>query len=293
MSTTANSSPPSRTSRSEFRSDVDEPLAQLLEELVAGRVTEGVVDLLEVVEVDEQEGKVAIRRHASPIGEERVEDPEQVATVAETGQVVGHRLAVALLAQLLQAPDRQHEPDADHEQCRRRQPDRDPADRAQRADEQDDERGGGAELGKQEPGRLLGSERVRRPLAQPDRHRHDDDRRRPGDPVEDDADVRRSDRVREQVERVADDVQADARRKQDPGPSSSSGEQRRASDDEAEQQQVPDRVGEVRHRRHAGCRPSTTRIGGRRTPRTPPPRRRRRWRRPASWGPRACAAPAA
>ena len=88
---------------------------ELLQELVAGRVAEGVVDLLEVVEVDEQEGKVAIRRRRRRLGEERVEDPEQVATVAEAGQVVGHRLAVALLAQRLQAPDRQHEPDADHD----------------------------------------------------------------------------------------------------------------------------------------------------------------------------------
>ena len=36
-----------------------QPRAQLAEQLIAGRVAEGVVDLLEVVEVDEQEAEVA------------------------------------------------------------------------------------------------------------------------------------------------------------------------------------------------------------------------------------------
>ena len=57
-STTANSSPPSLTTRSDVASDSGRRGPSWSEQLIAGRVTEGVVDLLEVVEVDEQEGQL-------------------------------------------------------------------------------------------------------------------------------------------------------------------------------------------------------------------------------------------
>ncbi len=55
--TTANSSPPSRTSRSaRSRTNAAEPVADLLEQVVAGVVPQAVVDLLEPVEVEQQQG---------------------------------------------------------------------------------------------------------------------------------------------------------------------------------------------------------------------------------------------
>ena len=81
--------------------------AQLPQELVACRMAKGVVDLLEVIEVDEEEsqGPVGGQRIVA-LGEECIEHTEEVPTVAETGQVVGHRLAVPFLAESLQTPAR-------------------------------------------------------------------------------------------------------------------------------------------------------------------------------------------
>ena len=64
MSTTANSSPPSRASVSPSRSAPLQPLGDDLEQLVAVVVPERVVDLLEAVEVDEQHRDRALRAHA-------------------------------------------------------------------------------------------------------------------------------------------------------------------------------------------------------------------------------------
>ena len=128
-----------------------EPGAEQLQELVAGRVPEGVVDLLEMVEVDEQERQMAFgRRRIVAVSKEVVENTEQVAAVAEPGQVVGDGLAVPLEAQLLKPSYRQDESDSDGEQRRGCEPDRDPADRSQRADEQHQEGGDGADLRKDE-----------------------------------------------------------------------------------------------------------------------------------------------
>jgi len=61
-----------------------QPRAQLPEQLVAGGVAEGVVDLLEMVEVDEQEREAAPAGvRVTVVGEERVEQVEELATVAE------------------------------------------------------------------------------------------------------------------------------------------------------------------------------------------------------------------
>ena len=58
-STTANSSPPSRET-APVAGDLDEPVRDLAQQLVAGVVPERVVDLLEAVEVDQQ------HRHVLP-----------------------------------------------------------------------------------------------------------------------------------------------------------------------------------------------------------------------------------
>ena len=62
---TANSSPPRRATRS-CRRTLAEAGTDLAEQSVAGRVAEGVVDLLEVVEVDHQQCQCLVRSHVGP-----------------------------------------------------------------------------------------------------------------------------------------------------------------------------------------------------------------------------------
>ena len=81
------------------RRQLGEPLAHDLEQRVAGRVAEAVVDRLEVVEVDEQHGELAAvalepgRRVVDAVAEQRL--------VGETGQRVVERLVGELV---LEAP---------------------------------------------------------------------------------------------------------------------------------------------------------------------------------------------
>ncbi len=87
-----------------------QPLGHDLEELVADLVAEAVVDRLEVVEVDEQDGDLAHLGRGQPI----VEQVHQVRAVGETGQlVVACRVAqllrrATLLGDVLDVGDRQH-----------------------------------------------------------------------------------------------------------------------------------------------------------------------------------------
>ena len=71
-----------------------QPRADLAQHLVARVMAERVVELLEAVEVDEQQRElVAVSRARR---DRRVEPVDEVAAVAEPGQVVGHRLLSAL-----------------------------------------------------------------------------------------------------------------------------------------------------------------------------------------------------
>ena len=63
-SSTANSSPPSRATVAPFGPRLLEPVGDLADQLVADLVAEGVVDLLEVVEVDHHDRQ----RLAGPLG---------------------------------------------------------------------------------------------------------------------------------------------------------------------------------------------------------------------------------
>ncbi len=67
-----------------------EARAQLLQKLVAGRVAEGVVDLLEIVEVDEEKSQPPLCfSSVALVAEERLEDLDEVAPIPQTGQFVG------------------------------------------------------------------------------------------------------------------------------------------------------------------------------------------------------------
>ena len=126
-------------------------------------MAEGVVDLLEAVEVDEHEREAASRRvRIRVLGDDRVEQLEQRAAVPEAGQLVGDRLASALLGQRAQADQRQRRARAGDDERGHGQTERHAADVVERADEQDQERRGGGERGEHEAGRLLGERRAGR-----------------------------------------------------------------------------------------------------------------------------------
>ena len=102
-----------------------EPRAQLPQEVVPGGVAEGVVDLLEAVEVDEHEREAAGLGVRVPVlGRDRVEQLEQRTAIAESGQLVGDRFAPALLRERPQADERQSRADAGDDQRRRGQTER-------------------------------------------------------------------------------------------------------------------------------------------------------------------------
>ena len=98
-----------------------EPRSELLEQLIPGGVAEGVVDLLEMVQVDEQKRQTARRRRRiGKVVEVRVEHGRELAAVAEPGELVGHCLAVAFLGQRAQPAYRETQAQPDHDQggCR-------------------------------------------------------------------------------------------------------------------------------------------------------------------------------
>ena len=89
----ANSSPPIRQTQSPARTEREQDLRDLGEDVVAGRVAVDVVDALEVVEVEHHERDRATgrsRRPTSSVPEPLVER----AVVPEPGQRVGLRLAL-------------------------------------------------------------------------------------------------------------------------------------------------------------------------------------------------------
>ncbi len=103
-------------------------------------MAEGVVDLLEAIEVDEEERQRALRpRRATGVGEEGVKDTKEVTTVGKTGEVVGHRLTVALLAEDAHPSHRQRQANADRYQRGGGKPDGDAPDMVQRADKENPE----------------------------------------------------------------------------------------------------------------------------------------------------------
>ena len=83
-----------------------EPLRHPDHQLVPDRVTEGVVDHLEVVEIDEQQGQrtqaapVLLQGVGHPVGEQR--------PVGQPGQLVGERLPLQLPLAVLQVPGQRH-----------------------------------------------------------------------------------------------------------------------------------------------------------------------------------------
>ena len=101
---TANSSPPRRAAVSVGTEAALEALGDGDEQEVAGRVAEAVVDRLEVVEVDEEHGEVAVRA-GDP--RERVLDPiAEEALVGQVGERVVERLVRELILEAVAAPSR-------------------------------------------------------------------------------------------------------------------------------------------------------------------------------------------
>src|SRR5207302_9384134 len=115
-------------------------------------MAEGVVDFLEVIEVDEQEGQAALG--AAPVvvfDEERIENLEEVTTVAETGQLVGDRLQTALLRQRPQAWCRHRDADAHRGQRGDGKPEGPRAQMTQRSNKEHSEPRSADDAGRQNP----------------------------------------------------------------------------------------------------------------------------------------------
>ena len=120
----------------------------LSQNVIAGGMAERVVDLLEMVEIDEKEGDIAVLGvELSALTEYVIEQARQIAPVVEPGQLVGDGVAVTLLAQGLQGPSRQHEPDAHDDEGGARKRQRCPAHRTLGGDEDDPECARGSESG--------------------------------------------------------------------------------------------------------------------------------------------------
>ena len=83
-----------------------QPLGHPDHQLVTDRMAEGVVDRLEVVEVDEQQGQ---RPQAAPVLLQGVGDPiGEQRPVRQPGQLVGERLPLQFQLPVLQMPGQRH-----------------------------------------------------------------------------------------------------------------------------------------------------------------------------------------
>jgi hypothetical protein len=244
--TIPNSSPPSRTRTSDPRNEAVSSGAQLLEKLVTGRMAEGIVDLLETIEVDEEKGQPPLGHSAvALVAEEGLEDLEEVPTIPEAGQLVGQRLAEAVLGHGAQSPYRQQQSQADHDEGGGGQPQGHPTDVVESGGEEDDKGRDGGQTGQQEAGRFFRHQEVEPPGTQPHGDGHEKAGRRPGQRMEDGGDPWRSQGRGKEVERIAHGVQAHGGGQEDPGCPGLAREQGRTPDDEGEQQRVSDGIGQV------------------------------------------------
>ncbi len=129
--------------------------AQLTQQLVTGRVTKRVVDLLEVVEVDEEKRHLARFGQSRLSGKEQIENMEELAAIAETGELVGVGLTVPLFGEYSKTARRNGQAHTHGEQGGDRQPQRHAADLVERAGDQNEETAGGGQSRQEESGCLL------------------------------------------------------------------------------------------------------------------------------------------
>ena len=138
-----------------------EPGTELPQELVAGRVAEGVVDLLEVVEIEEQERELLPRQKwVGLVGEERLKDVEQIAAITQSRQLVCHGFPVTLLGEEPQPARREGQPDPDENERRSGKPYRGAAEVVERPVQENYQSRCRSDPGQQEAGRSLRCEGV-------------------------------------------------------------------------------------------------------------------------------------
>ena len=139
-----------------------QPRADLAQHLVAGVVAERVVELLEAVEVDQQQRELVAVRAARL--DRRVQRVDQVAAVAEAGEVVGHRLLLRVAQALDHGPA--GAPHADeHGGDGERDGDRLDVGELPDAEQRERDRGVGQQRGEHDRAELGGG--LDRPLGQP------------------------------------------------------------------------------------------------------------------------------
>jgi hypothetical protein len=146
-----------------------EALTELSEDLIAGGMAEGVVDLLEMLEIDEQERQAPLWPRGRLVGKEAVENAEQIPSVPEPGQMIGHGEVLALLRQHPHGANRRGYACADEHQRSCGQSDRYAVHPVERAHEQDHEATRRGEARKQKACRLPQRTRIRLHTRQPHR----------------------------------------------------------------------------------------------------------------------------
>ena len=221
--------------------------AEPREQRVAGRVAERVVVLLEAVEVEDAEHDLGAR----PLGEDVLEIGHERTAVAQAREPVDERLAPARAQHPEILVVRHRQPDEHRDEGGRREPEREQVDLREvvvheqhQADRREHER-----QTDRSPALPVAGAGARR--GQP-RGPGDDDRGERPARIEEPPVAVAPDGVRVDVQRVADREDREARC--DPRPSAVQPPRHRdRAPDEAEQQQVAERIGEVR--RDAGRRP--------------------------------------
>ena len=168
-----------------------------------------------------------------------------MATIAESREFVGLRLAMTFFGDQTKVARREGEPKSDDDDGGGRQSQGDARDRVHGAGHQDRETGDGGDARQHESRRALFAHGIERSRFEPHRHRHEHDGGRPRDGVEIGADLGRADAVGEEIERVAEDVETDARGQEEPRHGAASRQEHGPADDQREQQQVTDRIREV------------------------------------------------
>ena len=233
---------PEPVGRAAVARDERELRAEPDEERVPGRVPERVVVALEAVEVEDHQ-----HRRRRPVRlERRVEVDQEPAPVPEAGERVGDGVVPREHVEPRVLPERQHQPDEHEGERERGKGDRGNVHLLEVVDDEDADRGRGAEERNGEERAALDVERALVPRAGPRGGGDEEGRERPQH-VDRAARLVRVDL--EQVDGVGDRGRQEAEREEEPAALEPPAGERDDPDDGREQEDVAERVGDVRRDR--------------------------------------------
>src|ERR1700694_3114852 len=199
-----------------------------------------------MIQIDVEQRQPAVNGFGiGVVGEEGIEEIEQLPAITQSSQLVSDRLTVALLGEDSEAADGERQSNTDGDQGRGGESNRDRSDLMQRIAQQDGEAGACAEAREQESGGPTDRQWAGSEGTDPHGSRDEQNRSWPSDSIEDRPQMRRRPRAGKEVEGIANRRHADSAGKQQPLRILSSWHDRRASDREHEQQPVTDRVRKI------------------------------------------------